>query len=312
MNSFVFIGSSIYGIPALDLLIKQGFAPKLVISQPDKPAGRKQLFCPTPVSEYARKAGLKLLTPEKINVPEVVNYITELNPDIIITASYGGYIGKQIRRLATRRVINLHPSLLPKYRGASPIQSVLLNGEASTGTSIYRLISELDAGPIIAQRSLDILPEDNYSSLQSRLAQQAAEMLMDLMKTDSSTPFAETPQDHKMASLCPKIDSSTCMINWQVPASAVLNKIRAFSYIPGAWVYFRRAKLKIMEAQVTDHPVEGEHGCIARIIKNIGFTVNCLDKQLLITSVQAEGKKIMTAGAYVNGARLSTGEQLWM
>jgi len=308
----VFIGSSIYGLPALDLLIKQGYQPKLVISQPDKPSGRKQIISPTPVSDYAKANGLNLISQEKINTPEVIACIASLAPDIIITASYGGYIGKDIRRLASRRVINLHPSLLPRYRGASPIQSVLLNGESITGTSIYRLISELDAGPIITQRSLDILPEENYSSLQDRLSQQAAEMLLELMQKSSSESFSETPQDHLMASLCPKIDSSTCMISWQMPAIAILNKIRAFSYVPGAWVYFRRAKLKIMEARLTDNPVDGECGAIAQIVKNTGFTVNCQDKQLLITGVQAEGKKIMPAGAYVNGARLCTGEQLWM
>lgn len=312
MHSFVFIGSSTYGLPALDLIIKQGFVPKLVVSQPDKPAGRKQILRPTPVSEYAKKYALNLLTPESINAQEVVNTIASHEPDIIITASYGGYIGKQIRKLASRRVINLHPSLLPKYRGASPIQSVLLNGESITGTSIYRLISELDAGPIIAQRSLEILPGDNFSSLQEKLSNQAAEMLLELMRADSTTELAESPQEHQLASLCPKIDSSTCMINWHLPASAVHNKIRAFSFVPGAWVYFRKAKLKLMEARLTDYPVNGECGSIAQIIKNTGFTVNCLDKQLLISAVQAEGKKIMPASAYVNGARLSTGEQLWM
>jgi methionyl-tRNA formyltransferase len=307
----VFIGASSYGLPALDLLCKQGMQPQLVVSQPDKPAGRNLKTQPTPISAYAMQHEIALFTPQNINDSLSISFIAATAPDILITASYGGIIGKELRFLAPNKAINLHPSLLPRFRGASPIQSVLLTGESITGTTIYRLIAALDAGPIIAQQSLEILPGENYSSLHDRLAEQAATMLLSLMVNETGINATETQQEHEKATCCPKIDSSLCMLSWQQPAYAVNNKIRAFSYNPGAWCYFRNGKLKILKAEATDLLPEGQCGTIATIIKNTGWTVNCLDKQLLITEVQAEGKKIMDAAAFANGARLSTGEKLW-
>ncbi|PKN72973.1 MAG: methionyl-tRNA formyltransferase [Candidatus Cloacimonetes bacterium HGW-Cloacimonetes-3] len=308
----VFIGSSAYGLPALELLCKNGMQPQLVVSQPDKPAGRNLTTLPTPITAYAIRHEIPFFTPDSINSESSISYIAATTPDILITASYGGIIGKELRFLAPRKAINLHPSLLPKYRGASPIQSALLKGESTTGTTIYRLIAELDAGPIIAQQSLEILPNENYSSLHDRLAAQAATMLLNFLQKDTTAIPPETPQEHCQASWCPKIDTSLCMISWNNPAEAVLQKINAFSYHPGAWCYFRTGKLKLLKAQLTDLPSEGLCGTIAKIIKNTGFTVNCLDQQLLISEVQAEGKKLMDAAAFANGARLCTGEKLWM
>ncbi len=312
MTRSVFIGSSAYGLPALELLCNHGMRPQLVVSQPDKPAGRNLKTSPTPISAYAIQHGLPFFTPENINSEASISYITATAPDILITASYGAVIGKALRFLAPSKAINLHPSLLPKYRGASPIQSALLHGESTTGTTIYRLIAELDAGPIIAQQSLEIFPNENYSSLHNRLAEQAATLLLSLFHDNTITLPPETPQEHSKAGWCPKIDSSLCMISWNNPAYAVVNKINAFAYTPGAWCYFRTGKLKLLKAQPTDQAPEGMCGSIAKIIKNTGFTVNCQDQQLLITEVQAEGKKLMDAAAYANGARLCTGEKLWM
>ncbi len=308
----VFIGSSAYGLPALETLCKHGMQPQLVVSQPDKPAGRNLKTVPTPISNYAQEHGLSVFTPENINTPYSINKIASAQPQILVTAAYGGIIGKELRFLAEFKSINLHPSLLPLYRGASPIQSALLHGEDITGTSMYRLVAALDAGPILHQQSLAILPNENYSSLHDRLAEQAAEMLLDFMKSLTIAYPPESPQKHEQASWCPKIDNSLCMLNWQQSASTVQNKIRAFSYSPGAWCYFRTNKLKILKAELTDYAPDGLCGTISKIIKNTGFTVNCTDQQLLIKEVQAEGKKLMDAAAFANGARLSAGEKLWM
>jgi len=308
----VFIGSSAYGLPALDALCKHGMQPKLVVSQPDKPAGRNLKTIATPISAYAYEHGLDCFTPDNINDSASVARIAAAQPQLLVTASYGGIIGKELRFLAPYKSINLHPSLLPFYRGASPIQSALLHGEAITGTSIYRLVAALDAGPVLMQNSLEIFPNENYSSLHDRLAEQAAVMLLDFINSIPDALPREKVQIHEQASWCPKIDSTLCMISWQQPAFTVQNKVRAFSYHPGAWCYFRTNKLKILKAELTDLAPSGLCGTIAQIIKNAGFTVNCSDMQLLITEVQAEGKKMMDAAAFANGARLNPGEKLWM
>ncbi|MDY0151220.1 MAG: methionyl-tRNA formyltransferase [Candidatus Cloacimonas sp.] len=316
MIKTVFIGSSTYGLPALEMLCREGMKPCLVISQPDKPAGRNLCPLPTPISVWALQNNLPLVTPQDINSPDCLACIMDEDPVLLITASYGGFIGKKLRHLTPMGAINLHPSLLPKYRGASPIQSALLHGEQHTGNTIYRLIAAMDAGPIIAQETLEILPHENYSHLHERLSLQAAELLkVFLLNTvigNEHTLPTGVAQEHDKATLCPKIDSSLCMINWNKPACTIINKIRAFSLSPGAWVHFRGAKLKILDAVITDISAESELGCIATIIKNTGFNVNCLDKQILVTKVQAAGKKVMDAAAFVNGARIVSGEKLWM
>lgn len=309
MIKHVFIGSSVYALPALELLCKKGMPPLLVISQPDKPAGRNLRSTPTPVARYALDKSLPLIRPADINLH--VEEIASLQPDILITASYGGFIGKKLRHLAPGKAINLHPSLLPRYRGASPIQCALLAGEKTSGNTIFRLSATMDAGPIIAQESLEIRENENYSSLQQRLADQAAGMLLSLLQ-NNPLPFAELAQDAALATLCPKIDSSLCQISWKSPALAIQNKIRAFSLEPGAWTYLRGSKLKLLEAIALAEKPSGECGTVASVIKNKGFTVNCLDSQLQILLVQAAGKKIMEASAFVNGARLIPGEKLWM
>lgn len=311
MIKSVFIGSSAFALPALKTMCQQGYNPLLVVSQPDKPAGRNLHPQPTPVSSFAKEQQLPLIMPLSINDPDSIAAIAKTAPDIIITASYGGFLGKELRKLAPYKAINIHPSLLPKYRGASPIQSALLKGESTTGNSIFRLVAQMDAGPVIMQESLPILPNENYSSLHDRLAEQAAKMLLSLL--NNPTWLAqEQAQNAEQATWCPMIDSSLCQISWNKPALAVHNKIRAFSLSPGAWVFHRGIKLKLLGAQLLDLPAAGEPGTINNLVKNSGFTVNCLDNQLLITLVQAAGKKQMDAAAFANGARLVSGEKLWM
>jgi len=213
---YLFIGSSEYGLPALNKLIQNGYKPSLIISQPAKHAGRNRHIIPTPISEFADKQNLPLWTPENINSEEAIAKIAKYEAEIIITAAYGGYFKKNIRCLYPLGTVNLHPSLLPKYRGASPIQSAILNGEKETGTTLYKVTAKMDAGPILLQKKLPILDNETYSELNERLKQQAADLLWDfwkmLLKKQELMP---TFQDESQASYCSKIDNNTCRINWQ-------------------------------------------------------------------------------------------------
>jgi len=308
---YLFIGSSEYGLPALNKLIQNGYKPSLIISQPAKPAGRNRHIIPTPISEFADKQNLPLWTPENINSEEAIAKIAKYEAEIIITAAYGGYFKKNIRCLYPLGTVNLHPSLLPKYRGASPIQSAILNGEKETGTTLYKVTAKMDAGPILLQKKLPILDNETYSELNERLKQQAADLLWDfwkmLLKKQELMP---TFQDESQASYCSKIDNNTCRINWQKTAKEIHNQIRAFSLTPGAWTYFRSKKLKILASEKTKENTEGEPGLICGWDKKRGFFVNCLDFKLLITKVQPAGKKVMEAVAFINGARLREKEKL--
>ncbi len=303
----IFIGSSEFGLPALQRLLEHD-PPLLVVTQPDRPAGRRLKPRPCAVAEFAASRQLPLWQPEQINAADSLARISKLQPDLLITASYGGMLGKELRKSARFGAINLHPSLLPLYRGASPITAALLKGDSLTGVTIFKLTSRLDAGPILIQQKLPILPEDNFSSLQSRLSELAADLLLRLLERYRSGEPPVQQQDHSQASYTSKLLKSDLQIDWNQPALAVLNRIRAFSLEPGAFTWRGEQSLKILEAETLPEPANGLPGSITEIIRNTGFSVNCQDRQLLIRSVQPAGKRIMDAWAYQLGARLQPGE----
>jgi methionyl-tRNA formyltransferase len=302
----VFIGSSDFGLPALRGLTESA-PPLLVVSQPDKAAGRNLRTQSCPVADYAKRKGLDLYQPQDINAAESLEKIIALGPKLLITASYGSLLKRELRRIPKYGALNLHPSLLPKYRGATPIQSALLQGEEVTGVTIFKLNARMDAGPIFAQEEIPIAPDDNYSSLHDKLAALAADMLMDLLPRIFSGSAVTHEQDEIQATHTCKLRKEDLLLDWGRPASEVLSRIRAFSFVPGAYSFWQDAPLKILRAEATENPSQNVPGSVGRIINNIGFTVNCRDRQLLVTAVQPAGKKVMAASAFQAGARFSSG-----
>jgi len=307
MNS-VFIGTSAYGVPALKALVEHGMAPRLVVCQPDRPAGRNLKPQPQAVAMASRELGLPLITPENINEAHIITRIQEVQPKLLITASYGGLLGKKLRLLAPLRAINLHPSLLPLYRGATPIQAAIMHGDVVTGTTIFRMIAALDAGPMIIQEELPILANENHGSLHDRLADQAARLLLKLLSDPDAWTF--TPQNEAQATFCQKLNPAYLEIEWQQPAHNVVNLIRALSPIPGAVTSLQGSQIKILDAEVLPEPRTDRPGTIAKIIKNTGFTINCQDHPILVKLIQAAGKKVLSAAAFINGARITAGQTL--
>lgn len=300
----IFVGSSGFGIPTLAKLLEID-PPLLVVTQPDRAAGRRLKTRPCPLADFALQKGLEVYKPQNINSEESLAKIGKLAPDLIITASYGGFLRRTLRKTSTHEAINLHPSLLPLYRGPTPIRSSLLNGDLSSGVTIFRLTGSMDAGPILSQKPLEIRDEDNYSSLHDRLAELAAKILAELLPLIDDGEIQAIEQNESLATLTEKIKGSDLVINWDFPASQVRNRIRAFSSEPGAWSLLRGKPLKVLWAETTSNMANGEPGSIGTIIKNEGFTVNCRDLQLLIRQVKPAGKKAMDAWAFQLGARLS-------
>ncbi|MDP3113971.1 MAG: methionyl-tRNA formyltransferase [Candidatus Cloacimonadaceae bacterium] len=306
----IFIGSSEFGIAALKR-ISESVKPLLVITQPDRPQGRNLSSAPCPLAKSAAELGIKLFKPDNINFEETLQTLHSLMPDLFVTASYGGMLGKRIRNLAARKAINLHPSLLPKYRGAAPIQSALLAGDRTTGMTIFRLTASLDAGPIIMQQKLEIDEGENYSSLHERLANLASEMLIEYLANIDAYEAKLSPQDDSLATQCGKFEKQDMLLDWHQPAESVVNRIRAFSLKPGAFQYYNNEPLKFLSAVKLETPLSGEPGSIDSIIKNTGFTVNCADHPILIKTIQPAGKKIMDSWAWLLGSRAQTGDKLW-
>lgn len=299
----VFLGSSAFALPALQALAgERKHELALVVTQPDKPKGRSGKPVPTPVGELAAKLGIRILKPENINKSEIRDKLAETNPDILVTASFGAIIGKKIRELAPFGAINIHPSLLPRYRGASPIQSALLAGDKETGISIFRLEARLDAGPILLQERLKILPKENHTALEQRLAISSAALLKKYLAEPDSYPTR--PQSESLASYCGKIEKKDLLIDWSQPAEAIHNRIRAFSLEPGAITYLEGQSLKILETRILDPLATPRPGFFREVYKNQGFSIDTLDNELLVTLLQPAGRKAMSAWAFQLGARL--------
>lgn len=308
----VYISSSEYGCPALIALAKDpAFRPVLVISQPDRPAGRKLKLSPSPISSLAEQLALPLLKPERISDPAFVEVLATYSPDLLITASYGEILGKSVRNLAPLGAINLHPSLLPRHRGATPIQTALRAGDELTGITIFRLSARMDAGPILRQDTVPILPGENYSSLHDRLAAKSADYLLAFLSDLSQGKTNPLEQDESLATYTHKIEKQDQLINWQDSAHNILCHIRSLSLSPGAYQYLDDLQIKFLDAELSPEPSNGSPGSIAQMIRNVGFTVNTGDRQILIRQVQPAGKKIMDSWAFSLGSRISTGTKLW-
>jgi methionyl-tRNA formyltransferase len=331
----VFLGSPDFAVPALQALIEsEQFKPVLVITQPDRPAGRNQQLMPTPVKQLALQHELPVLQPEDINHPDSVQQIAAYTPDLLVTVAYGEKLKKAVRNIAPHGAINLHPSLLPALRGAAPVPFAMW----ATGITIFKLVSRMDAGPIFQQKRYFIFPSENGTELLERLAYIGAQDLLEFLTKYFISPWEPTPQDETKATYCRKLEKADCRIDWKQPAIRIKQQICALSYTPGAYSLFRGFTLKILTAQVYQDEIANplrsnpEHGfptgkypldnlesyipdaslvlpgTITAIIKNTGFVVSTCDGKLLITHVQPAGKKLMTAWAYHLGARLVVGE----
>ncbi len=310
LQSIIFIGTSDYAVPALRALhATEGFAPKLVITQPDRPQGRKLKLTPTPVAQLSESLGIPTIKPEDINSDLVYETIRAYNPDLLITASYGALIGRRLRQLASLGAINLHPSLLPLYRGASPIQSALIRGDSRTGITIFKLSARMDAGDIYLQQEEEIYPGDNFSSLHDRLAQRSADLLIRLLKDMKAGQVSATKQDHNLATYTRKIEKEDLEIGWANPAEGIWNQIRALSETPGAATTYNGTPLKILAAEILEEPFVAEPGTVVKVITNLGFCVAASDKQLLIRTVKAAGKKALSAAAWQIGSRIKPGDR---
>ncbi len=299
----VFLGTPDFAVNSLEKLATSKFKPILVITQPDKPKGRKQKLQPTPVKISSIKHGLPVLQPSNINSESVLEKIRVLNPDILITVAYGGFLGKSLRKLAPMGCINLHPSLLPELRGASPLQSTLF-------LTIFKIVAKMDAGPIINQIEFDVPKEMNYSEYSDFVAEKGAEFLLETLESIEKQGFELIPQDHNHASYTQKIETDFLTITWNSPSTSIIGKIRGLSYQPGARTIRNNKILQILRAKPYSSDSSQAPGTITHIIKNEGFVVACQDGEILITEVKPQGKNVMSAHAYNLGAKLKPYEKL--
>lgn len=305
-TSLIFFGSSDFSVPSLRELYKN-FVIKAVVTTPDKPAGRGLKLKKNPVKIAAEELGLKISEPENLKDDEFIESLHQLSPDFIVLVSYGKILPKEILEIPKIEAINLHPSLLPKYRGAAPIQRVLMNGEEITGITIISMNEEIDAGEILLQKAIKIEPCDNYDTLSKRLAEEGSRLLLEAIKKIKNKEIIPIPQDSSKATYAPKIRKEERLIDWNKECLKIHNLVRGLSTKFPAYTFFRKKRLEILETAL-DKKGKGIPGEIIQLNKDL--YVGCKDGSLKILKLKPEGKKIMTGKAFLHGYKPKEKERL--
>jgi len=293
----------------LKTLIESNHEIVCVVTQPDRPKGRGKKITFSAVKEMALQNDLAIEQPEKAkNNPVLASLIKSLNPDIIVVVAYGQILPKEIIEIPKYKTINLHASLLPKYRGAAPIQWALLNGEKETGITIIKINEQLDAGDIIAQEKLKIEPDDNTETLLSKLFEKGKDLLLLTLKQIEEGSANYLKQDDGQATLAPLITKELAEIDWGKSAQEIHNRVRAMVPWPVAHTFYQEKLLKIWKTALAKG--SGTPGEILEIIKQKGFVIAAGKSALLVLEVQLEGKKRLSAYDFIVGKRLIIGDKI--
>lgn len=277
-----------------------------VISQPAKPAGRNKVLKDPPLAAWAKEQGLLTLQPEKSRSPEFIKQLAELQPDLLITAAYGQILSQEFLNIPSRGTINIHPSLLPKYRGASPVQTALYDGISATGVSILFTVKELDAGNIICQRSTDIEPEETAEELMPRLFSLGGEALKEALSLLENPSFEGQPQEPSQVSHCHKFHKNSGDVNWTLGRHQIFNRYRAFSPWPGSYTFLKGKRLVLEELSLIDEanlpPLAVGEFTYIKPLKSL--VLGCIDGYLSIKRVKPEGSKSQDGASFWNGLKI--------
>jgi methionyl-tRNA formyltransferase len=301
----IFMGSPDFAVPSLDRLVSDGHTVGLVATQPDRPAGRGRDLRPPPVKLAAARHRLPLAQPERLTDPVMVDTLRAIAPEVIVVVAFGQFLPRAVRELPPLGCVNVHASLLPKYRGAAPIHRALMAGDEETGVTIMRVEGRMDAGPILLQRTCPILPEDDTGILHDRLAALGAEALSDALRILSAGSGTWIPQDESQVSMAPKLGDADCRLEFAEPATALVNRIRGLSPTPGAYLVMPDGKrLRILRAE--PRPASAPPGVILGV-EPTAVVVGTGDGAVAFLEVQPEGKRRMAGAEFARGQRLQAG-----
>jgi methionyl-tRNA formyltransferase len=303
----VFLGTPDFAVPALEAVARTHDVVS-VITQPDRPKGRRHELARPPVKMAAERLGIPVFQPGRIRKPEAQAHVAALGPEIMIVVGYGQIIPQSVIDIAPRGIVNVHASLLPKYRGAAPIQWAIINGETRTGVTTMQINAGLDTGDILLERETEIGPEETAIELGERLAGMGAGLLVETLDQLTRGTIAPKKQDDAQATYAPILKKENGAISWTQPARAIQNLVRGILPWPGAYTHFRGQLLHVCRAAVEPGVVPLGPG---RVLPGAGFRVACGDSSVLhLLEVQLEGRKRMTAEAFANGHRLSENDIL--
>lgn len=312
----VFMGSDAFAVPSLEALITAGHEVVLVVTQPPKPQGRGLHFASTEVQQAADALGVPVVAPDKIRTPEFEAVLRAVSPDAVIVIAYGRILPPNLLSIAPKGCVNLHPSLLPRHRGASPVEWAILSGDAETGLSLVLMDSHVDTGALLAQERIAIGPEETGGELKIRLALEGSEFLVRELAAWAAGTAVPAPQDPGAGTYAPRLAADQSRIDWTRSPVEVVNLVRALDPKPGAWTRFRDQVLKVWRAAVSDHAgvAPSAPGAIVAAPKGRGPLVwtglGAEAGVVELAALQVAGKKVAPGPAFVAGYRPATGEVL--
>ena len=275
-----------------------------VYTQNPQKKNRGQKIGLTPVHEFSKQNNLKVRHPEKLNTNEEFEFFIKEKPDVVVVVAYGKILPKRLLDIQNIKFINVHASLLPKWRVAAPIQRSIMNLDKETGISIMKIVSKLDAGPVMMKSKINLSKDDNYESVNKKLSILGANMIVESLKLIEQNKSKFVEQDENLASYAQKIDKSEAEINWNEKAKKIIAKINAFYPSPGSWFKHNGSRVKITKAQ--ERRLEGKPG---EILKE-NFTIACQENSIEILELQKEGKKKMKTSEYLKGNKLEIGSNV--
>lgn len=311
----IFMGTPEAAVPTLEKLLQQGHEVLAVVTQPDKPVGRQQRLTPPPVKVRAEQSGLPVYQPEKIKTNEEVRQIFQtLAPEAVVVVAYGKILPPWLLAIPPRGCINVHFSLLPKYRGAAPVNWAIVRGETETGVTTMLMDEGMDTGPILLQRSCPIGADETAPEVTERLAQMGADVLIETLDGLQHGRLTPIPQDDAQATYAPRLQREDGRIVWTLTAEEIRNRVRGFQPWPGAWTTLRGARVILWRAEAEATLSPSEHdlppGTISDIRKD-AFAVVCGgNSRLIVRELQLEGRKRLPAREFLKGARLEVGLRL--
>lgn len=308
----IFMGTPEFAVPTLDILLKNNYNIVAVITAPDKPAGRGLKITMSPVKEYASQHQLKVLQPTNLKDPEFVQQLQALQPDLQIVVAFR-MLPEVVWSLPPLGTYNLHASLLPKYRGAAPINFAIINGETQTGVTTFKIQKEIDTGHIALQQSVEITATDTAGTLHDKLKIIGAELMLKTVQLIEKSELILQAQNENEVCYAPKITKEFCHINWNQPSEKIYNFIRGLSPYPGAYTYYTNADKKVLWKILFGEMIMQTHNLSAGTILTDNkkyIQVATQDGYISITQIQAEGKRAMSIEEFLRGNKVESGKVL--
>ena len=305
----IFMGTPEFALPSLKLVAEKTDL-KAIFTKEDKPNSRGNKIVINPIKQYGLENNIEIIQPKKLRDEEIINKIKEINPDLIVVVAYGKIIPKSIIDIPKYGIINVHSSLLPKYRGASPIHSAILNGDKETGVSIMYIEEELDSGAVILQEKCEISDEDTLGSLHDRLKIIGADALGKVLDLIETGKVSAVPQEHDKATFVKPISKEEEKIDWTKSKEEIHNKVRGLNPFPGAYTSFNGEIIKIYEVEKTDSEYDGEFGEIVELRKKSGPVIKAGEGSLILKNVKVQGKKNQSGIDLLNGRIFQLGDKL--